>query len=632
MRLFGFSALGALPLAAVTLFLGLMVPLCATGFIDEVAVAPPYPTKCDSTSFHVTGNFPSGCWHYDGYDLSILPTMGPFTAYLMQVFCHRDSGDACTTVIVPYDISHELGMLAPGAYSLMVVEVDSQDSTLFHDQKGISFSVSDACGPIEGCVMPGFAPPQNGCNAVVSPGNPGCLTVTLSNLMAIAGAEMVIEDFQQFRDWHCGSDTRCGFMTKVVRVEPVMRAFDMGVDWTFDGKTLHFMLYPYSSDPREAYGMPVIEPGEGPIARVWIEVELDNATSPVQIPQVSFDVVLVPVAFADEHGRSVPACPTFAPITGTVCIGPAAKCDVNGDGRRDVVDIVRMINCIMCPIPEGCCTPEETVRADCNGDGVLNVTDVVCCIRLILDSICQWCVEGQVQNPTALSESATIGLSGDVSWSSDNRLDVPLTFFSAAEVGGVEARIQYDPNVLSVAGVTLSEAFHDAEVFFSASDGDLSLMVVDVDGGALLPGSDLLGEISFVCTAWEGSETELVLEGAAVADVDGTRMDVVLSETNVPVSTPSAPAVHLTSRPNPFHSSADVTLYVRSEQKGLLTVYDVAGRLVRTLHDGILSPGPNAFSWDGKDNEGAQVRTGVYFLRFEGREEALTRKLVLLRR
>ncbi len=631
MRLFGSSTLGALPLAVVTLLVGFMLPLSASAMISQVSVDPSPPTKCDPTSFNVSGYFTDGCWHYDGYDVTILPTMGPFTAYRMQVFCHREEGDVCPMVIVPYSISHDAGLLSAGPYTLFVVEVDSRDSMIFYDSRGIDFSVRDTCGPIDWCVLPGFTPPQNGCNATVFPGSPGFLTVTLSNDIPIAGAEMLIEGLQQFRDAYCASGARCGLTMNVTRVEPVMRAMNMGVDWNYDGSSLHFMLYPLSI-LRETYGLPSIEPGDGPIARVWLEVEeiYDTLNVVPQIPEYKFDVMLNPVAFADENGRSVPACPTFAPIIGTVCVSDAKKCDMNADGRTDVVDIVRIIKCILCPIPEGCCPPEEIARGDCNGDGVLNVTDVVCCIRHILDTFCYWC-EDETGTSGVLSETATIGLSNDVSWPSEGRFVVPLTLSSASSIAGIEARIRFDPAAVSVEDVTLSEGVGGSEIFSSTVDGVLSLMVVDVEGGMIPMGDRVVGEITFACKGAGGNETEVVLNGAAAAGEDGSRLDVVLSGKTVLVSAPLVPVVRLASRPNPFHSSADITLSVRSGQKGKLAVYDVSGRLVRTLHDGAVPAGVSAFSWDGRNSRGVQVRTGIYFLTFEGTEETATRKLVLLR-
>jgi len=65
-----------------------------------------------------------------------------------------------------------------------------------------------------------------------------------------------------------------------------------------------------------------------------------------------------------------------------------------------------------------------------------------------------------------------------------------------------------------------------------------------------------------------------------------------------------------------------------------LRVYDVGGRLVKTLVDDRRDPGRYKVTWDGKDNEGREVLSGVYFYRLSaGNQGRLseTRKLVVLK-
>ena len=62
-----------------------------------------------------------------------------------------------------------------------------------------------------------------------------------------------------------------------------------------------------------------------------------------------------------------------------------------------------------------------------------------------------------------------------------------------------------------------------------------------------------------------------------------------------------------------------------------LEVYDLAGRLVRTLVQGEEPPGRRRAIWDGRDDAGRLVASGVYYYRLEAREMVLTRKVVLIR-
>jgi hypothetical protein len=60
-------------------------------------------------------------------------------------------------------------------------------------------------------------------------------------------------------------------------------------------------------------------------------------------------------------------------------------------------------------------------------------------------------------------------------------------------------------------------------------------------------------------------------------------------------------------------------------------VYDVAGRLVATLVDGVHKPDRYKVVWTGLNNTGQEVATGVYFYRLEAGSFVKTRKLVLLK-
>ncbi|MFH1679413.1 MAG: M1 family aminopeptidase [Candidatus Eisenbacteria bacterium] len=63
-----------------------------------------------------------------------------------------------------------------------------------------------------------------------------------------------------------------------------------------------------------------------------------------------------------------------------------------------------------------------------------------------------------------------------------------------------------------------------------------------------------------------------------------------------------------------------------------IRVFDISGRLVRTVHEGALSAGYDIRrEWDGRNGEGRFVSPGVYFVRFEAEEYKATRKVVVLR-
>jgi flagellar hook assembly protein FlgD len=67
------------------------------------------------------------------------------------------------------------------------------------------------------------------------------------------------------------------------------------------------------------------------------------------------------------------------------------------------------------------------------------------------------------------------------------------------------------------------------------------------------------------------------------------------------------------------------------EARVLLAVYDVGGRAVRTLVDGTREGGSHVARWDGRDDRGLDVSSGVYFCRIEIGTWSSVRKIVLVR-
>lgn len=74
--------------------------------------------------------------------------------------------------------------------------------------------------------------------------------------------------------------------------------------------------------------------------------------------------------------------------------------------------------------------------------------------------------------------------------------------------------------------------------------------------------------------------------------------------------------------PNPIHTSTTVPFRVGGGDKDgapspvRLEIFDVAGRRVATLVDGVRAPGDHHAVWDGRDHAGRAVASGVYFARF----------------
>lgn len=86
--------------------------------------------------------------------------------------------------------------------------------------------------------------------------------------------------------------------------------------------------------------------------------------------------------------------------------------------------------------------------------------------------------------------------------------------------------------------------------------------------------------------------------------------------------------------PNPFNPETTMRLNIPESGKGQtysLEVYSINGELIKSIFRGELSEGSHSFTWNGKDNSGSNVISGVYVSRLMGAENIITHKMVLLR-
>jgi flagellar hook assembly protein FlgD len=60
-----------------------------------------------------------------------------------------------------------------------------------------------------------------------------------------------------------------------------------------------------------------------------------------------------------------------------------------------------------------------------------------------------------------------------------------------------------------------------------------------------------------------------------------------------------------------------------------LAIYDVAGRAVRTLHEGPLSEGPHTWEWQARSESGVRLASGVYFARLRVGTESTSLKVIV---
>jgi hypothetical protein len=107
---------------------------------------------------------------------------------------------------------------------------------------------------------------------------------------------------------------------------------------------------------------------------------------------------------------------------------------------------------------------------------------------------------------------------------------------------------------------------------------------------------------------------------------------------NIDVFTPFPSDVPQTRRfalgqnsPNPFNPQTEIAFELPQRMPARLSVFDLRGRLVKTLVDGVREAGPQKVIWNGRDARGARVASGVYLYQLRAGDQVEQRKMTLVK-
>jgi hypothetical protein len=203
-------------------------------------------------------------------------------------------------------------------------------------------------------------------------------------------------------------------------------------------------------------------------------------------------------------------------------------------------------------------------------------------------------------------------------WNSDVFVCSSIIFSPGALPGFAQFRSVIDNDAGYIEAVLLKQT---PGGYTGAADSFLALTFEPYESGTtdiVMHGVNEWGDPVLINSSNESIEVEL-----DTATVTGAYVDPV----------PDITMVRLYQNyPNPFNPATKIRFDIPDRSPVKLKVYDVAGRLVSTLLDGdVYEEGTWTVDWEGSNNEGRKVPSGVYFCVIEACGRQSSRKIVVLR-
>ena len=308
-------------------------------------------------------------------------------------------------------------------------------------------------------------------------------------------------------------------------------------------------------------------------------------------------------ATTEEHGMEVlwPGPMFFVRFGAAVpSSSVAATGDVDGDGTVNRTDARLVL--------EDCVgatrlSPTQSARGDMSGDGLLDPWDAALIIGaapektdLIEDTTATW---GEAQG-----QYGTLTLPLEISGGSARSLWLEVT------APGIENLVE-----------TVTSDLAEAGLFHWKASGD-KLLVAFAGSTPVEFENHLLEIVMNTSDGKSGStlRSSLAIDGGDAFDLQTTDL------TSVPVRFSLGD-----NYPNPFNPVTKISFDLPVSSRVMLKIYDVRGIQIRTLVSGVMPFGSHTVTWNGTDDRGRAVSSGVYFYRIEAEGFAATHKMMLIK-
>lgn len=338
---------------------------------------------------------------------------------------------------------------------------------------------------------------------------------------------------------------------------------------------------------------------------------------------------------------------------------PTFKCgDVNCDKVVNLGDIVFLISYVFKSGP----VPSPWQAGDVNCDGNVNLGDIVYLIAYVFKGGSVPCKSCKAElfsgnNPPSTGDqgSALVSLELKANPSSvyaprlskvspvvlDKVSEISVVGKFDREVAGAQLEIGFDPGEVTLLDPVLTPLTKGLQLYSGTKDGVQKIGILDLTGENLIPA----GEGSLVILRAKGEDlSSIKINEALLVDKDAMPLALELShdlkpeEAKVPsVQRPdvqeSIPQDFSLSQnyPNPFNPETDISYALPTDCQVKITIYNVAGQNVRTLVDEHQTTGFKTIHWNGKDNEGKELASGVYFYKIQAGAFTDSRKMILMK-
>lgn len=236
----------------------------------------------------------------------------------------------------------------------------------------------------------------------------------------------------------------------------------------------------------------------------------------------------------------------------------------------------------------------------------------------------------KIELPTIPAAANTIEVVSGPTGSVGSTFDVAVVLGANGKLQGLSVALAWDAAVVEPVGMEpgdLLAAYGGQALVLSPEPGTVDAALMGVRDKAIA-GQGVLATVTFRVKA--AGNAAVTLGNVVARDRDNRPLSMTGGADLPPVSLPSVSELRA-NVPNPFNPSTEFSFVLAVEGPVSLRVYSVRGELVRTLVDQDLPAGPHSLTWNGLNDQGRQVASGAYIVRFIAPDRTQSRHVTLLK-
>ncbi|MBM3238713.1 T9SS type A sorting domain-containing protein [Candidatus Poribacteria bacterium] len=287
---------------------------------------------------------------------------------------------------------------------------------------------------------------------------------------------------------------------------------------------------------------------------------------------------------------------------------------------------------------------QEFPRWDVNEDGVVDIADLVLVGIHFGEDYRQNAplspLAGKMRSKYAEGD---LWLEAEAQMNSVPYLQVQLKTTAITDLYGYQFDLGFDATSLELLAVTSSQILRQdgTQTFWTVSEQGALIRAMHVRQATKrgVNANGTLANIVFRVKDVESSQnSSLYLANIKLADSNAQLIPINIRAINLNLRQLFIPTKSLLGQnyPNPFNPETWIPYQLASDSPVLICIHNTRGQVIRTLNIGNQKAGiymtkSKAAYWDGRDNSGEKVASGVYFYTLQTDEFSATRKLTIIK-